>query len=147
MAFRVVAQTPEEFKAWGEHMQTLKVQPPAPPPPADTTKKKPGEQGPPAPAQAVASANTAGEKLFLSKGCVGCHSLNAYEAPTGMIGPNLANVGARTYIGAGTLKNTDENLARWIMNPQVIKQGVLMPNLGVNAEDAKALVAFLRAHK
>jgi cytochrome c oxidase subunit 2 len=147
MAFRVVAQSAEDFKAWGAHMQSLKVQPPAPPPPVDTTKKKPGEQGPPAPPEAVASANTAGEKLFLSKGCVGCHSLNAYEAPAGMIGPNLANVGGRSYIGAGTLKNTDENLARWIMNPQVIKQGVLMPNLGVNAEDAKALVAYLRAHK
>jgi cytochrome c oxidase subunit 2 len=131
MAFRVVAQSADEFKAWGEHMQTLKVQPSAPPP-ADTTKQP---------------ANAVGEKLFLSKGCVGCHSLNAYEAPAGMIGPNLANVGARTYIGAGTLKNTDDNLARWIMNPQVIKEGVLMPNLGVNAEDAKALVAFLRAHK
>ncbi len=149
MAFRVVAQPAEEFKAWGEHMQSLTAKPmtpPAPPPQADTAKRKP-EQGPPAPPEAVAAAPGAGEKLFLSKGCVGCHSLNAYEAPTGMIGPNLANVGARTYIGAGTLKNTDENLARWIMNPQVIKQGVLMPNLGVNAADAKALAAFLRAHQ
>ncbi len=78
---------------------------------------------------------------------MGCHSLNAYDAPKGMIGPNLANVGARTYIGAGTLQNTDENLARWIQNPQVIKQGVLMPNLGVNPEDAKALATYLRAHQ
>ena len=48
-----------------------------------------------------------------------------------MIGPNLANVGARSYIAAGWLKNTDENLARWIQNPQAVKKGVLMPNLGV----------------
>ena len=130
MAFRVRAQPAEEFRAWAAHMQTLKAQPPAPPPPA-----------------AVAAAPTAGEKLFLSKGCVGCHSLNAFDAPKGMIGPNLANVGARTYIGAGTLKNTDENLARWIQNPQLIKQGVLMPNLGVSPEDAKALVVYLRAHQ
>ena len=76
-----------------------------------------------------------------------CHSLNAFEAPKGMIGPNLANVGARSYIAAGTLKNTDENLAHWIRDPQGIKKGVLMPNLGVNAEDAKALAAYLRAHQ
>jgi len=88
-----------------------------------------------------------GEKLFMTKGCVGCHSLVAYQAPQGMVGPNLANVGARTYIAAGTLKNNDENLAHWIMNPQGIKQGVLMPNLGVKPEEAKALVAFLRAHQ
>jgi cytochrome c oxidase subunit 2 len=129
-------------------MQTLKAQPPAPPPPANPPPpaKKP-EQGPPAPPEAVAAAQSAGEKLFLSKGCVGCHSLNAYDAPKGMIGPNLANVGARSYIGAGSFKNTDETLARWIQNPQAMKKGVLMPNLGVTPEEAKSLVAFLRAHQ
>ena len=70
----------------------------------------------------------------MAKGCVGCHSLTAVNAPKGMIGPNLANVGARSYIAAGTLKNTDENLARWIRNPQAMKKGVLMPNLGVNRD-------------
>jgi cytochrome c oxidase subunit 2 len=149
MAFRIVAQSPEEFKAWAAHMQSLAVKPatpPKPPPEAPKPGQRP-KQGPPAPPEAVAAAPTAGEKLFLAKGCVGCHALNAYEAPKGMIGPNLANVGARSYIAAGTLKNTDENLAHWIMNPQGIKQGVLMPNLGINADDAKALVAYLRAHQ
>ena len=69
------------------------------------------------------------------------------NAPKGMIGPNLANVGARSYIGAGSFKNTDETLARWIQNPQAMKKGVLMPNLGVTPEEAKSLVAFLRAHQ
>ena len=100
---------------------------------------------PPVPPQDPAYA--AGEKLFLAKGCVGCHSLQAANAPKGMIGPNLANVGARSYIGAGSFKNTDENLARWIQNPQAMKTGVLMPNLGVKPDEAKSLVAFLRAHQ
>jgi cytochrome c oxidase subunit 2 len=149
MAFRIKAQTPEEFQAWAAHMQTLKatpLTPPAPPPKAPKPGAAP-ERGPPAPPSAVAGAETEGEKLFLTKGCVGCHALNAFNAPTGMIGPNLANVGARTYIAAGTLKNTDENLARWIENPQLIKQGVLMPNLGVKPDEARSLVAFLRAHQ
>ncbi|HZA92279.1 MAG TPA: c-type cytochrome, partial [Gemmatimonadales bacterium] len=68
-------------------------------------------------------------------------------APKGMVGPNLANIGSRSYLAAGTLKNTDENLARWIRDPQGIKKGVLMPNLGVTDAEAKALVAYLRAHK
>ena len=88
-----------------------------------------------------------GQNLFLLKGCVGCHSLVAYNAPKGLLGPNLANVGARTYIGAGTLKNTDENLTHWIRFPQDVKHGVLMPNLGVTEDEAKALVAFLRTHR
>jgi cytochrome c oxidase subunit 2 len=159
MAYRIRAQKPEEFQAWVAHMQTLG--PPAPPgakPAASRpdSAKKTGASNTVQTASAGATLQQAaakgpeyadGEKLFMSKGCVGCHSLQAVNAPKGMVGPNLANVGARSYIAAGTLKNTDENLARWIRNPQAIKKGVLMPNLGVNETEAKALVAFLRAHQ
>jgi cytochrome c oxidase subunit II len=166
MAFRVKAQTPEEFQAWVAHMQTLGPKPPAAAsaPPGDSVRTASAgadvqAQGKPQPKAGADSAATqapaapadpayaAGEKLFLAKGCVGCHSLVAVNAPKGMIGPNLANVGARSYIGAGSFKNTDEILARWIENPQAMKQGVLMPNLGVKPDEAKSLVAFLRAHQ
>jgi cytochrome c oxidase subunit 2 len=149
MAFRVKAQSPEEFQAWAAHMQTLKARPAGQqgPPPPTPRPGVPAEEGPPAPPSAVAAAESQGEKLFLTKGCVGCHALNAVDAPKGLIGPNLANVGARSYIGAGSFKNTDENLASWIQNPQALKQGVLMPNLGVKPDEAKALVAYLRAHQ
>jgi cytochrome c oxidase subunit II len=168
MAFRVRAQSAEDFQGWVAHMQTLGAKPAAAAP-GDTVRTasagaavpaapaqaaqgtKPGAAGKDtsaaAPAAAQDPAYAAGEKLFLAKGCVGCHSLNAVNAPKGMIGPNLANVGARSYIGAGSFKNTDETLARWIQNPQAMKQGVLMPNLGVKPEEAKALVAYLRAHQ
>jgi cytochrome c oxidase subunit II len=127
MAHRIRAHKPEEFRAWVAHMQTL---------------------GPQAkPAGAKSAAYVAGEKLWTAKGCLACHALNAVDAPKGMVGPNLANVGARSYLAAGTLKNTDENMARWIRDPQAIKKGVLMPNLGVTEEEARALVAFLRAHQ
>ncbi|MGH2577515.1 MAG: c-type cytochrome, partial [Actinomycetota bacterium] len=88
-----------------------------------------------------------GEKLFMTKGCMGCHSLQAVKAPKGLIGPNLANVGARSHIAAGWLENTDENLERWIREPQTVKKGVLMPNLGVTVEESRALRAYLREHK
>jgi cytochrome c1 len=99
------------------------------------------------PAGAKSAAYVAGEKLWTAKGCLACHALHAVDAPKGMVGPNLANVGARSYLAAGTLKNTDENMVRWIRDPHEIKQGVLMPNLGVTEEEARALVAFLRAHQ
>jgi cytochrome c oxidase subunit 2 len=130
MAHRIKAQKPEEFQAWVAHMQRLGPKPA-------------GAAAPPAPSPRYAE----GEKLFTAKGCIACHSLVAVNAPKGMVGPNLANVGARSYIAAGTLKNTDENLAHWIRDPQGIKKGVLMPNLGVSEAEAQALVAFLRAHK
>jgi cytochrome c oxidase subunit 2 len=167
MAFRVRAQTPDEFQSWVAHMQTLTAKPAAAAPPADSMHTATaGAVVPAATAQgkqdaaqratgkdssaagaAPDPAYAAGEKLFQAKGCVGCHSLTAVNAPKGMIGPNLANVGARSYIGAGSFKNTDETLARWIQNPQAMKVGVLMPNLGVTPEEAKSLVAFLRAHQ
>jgi cytochrome c oxidase subunit II len=161
MGYRIKAQQPQEFRAWVAHMQTLGPKPPAGAPSAPAkpaaaaspaagvktatvggTVQQPGAQG-----KAQGSSYATGEQLFMTKGCVGCHSLQAVNAPKGMVGPNLANVGARSYIAAGTLKNTDENLARWIRNPQGIKKGVLMPNLGVSETEAQALVAFLRAHQ
>ena len=128
MSHRIKAQKPEEFQAWVAHMQTL--------------SGKPGGA-----AQGGNQEYAQGEKLFTGKGCIACHSMAAVNAPKGMVGPNLANIGSRSHLAAGTLKNTDENLARWIRDPQGIKKGVLMPNLGVTEDEAKALVAYLRAHK
>jgi cytochrome c oxidase subunit 2 len=149
MAYRIKAQTPTEFAAWVAHMQTLTGKPGVT---AEANGVRTASQG--ATVQKPATGDStrgdqyaAGEKLFAAKGCIGCHSLTAVNAPKGMVGPNLANVGARSYIAAGTLKNTDENLAHWIRDPQGIKKGVLMPNLGISEPDSRTLAAFLRAHR
>ena len=159
MAFHVRSVTPQDFEAWVAHMKTKGP----PKPPAAAAAPRAGDslrtasagakvqtaqdsaKAAPAPAQGAEYA--AGEKLFMAKGCMGCHSLQAVGAPKGMIGPNLANVGARSHIAAGWLPNTDENLERWIREPQTVKKGVLMPNLGVTVEEARALRAYLRAHQ
>jgi len=163
MAFQVRASSPAEFDAWMAHMKTLGPTPPAAAAPTGDSIKTASAgatvQGPQAPAQggqgkpdsaAPGSADpqyAKGQQLFTQKGCIGCHSLQAVNAPKGLIGPNLATVGSRAYIAAGWLKNTDENLEHWIREPQTVKKGVLMPNLGVTADEAKALRAFLRAHQ
>ena len=156
MSFHVRASTPEEFQAWLKHMQTLGAAPAA----ASNDSVRTASAGASVrqAGQGQAAADSAaktgqspayaeGEKLFKAKGCIACHSLVAHNAPKGMVGPNLANVGARAYIAAGTLKNNDTNLAHWIREPQSVKKGVLMPNLGVTEEEAKSLVAYLRAHQ
>jgi cytochrome c oxidase subunit II len=164
MAFHVRSVSSADFDAWIGHMQTLgpKAAPaPAAAPAGDSLKTasaggkvRAPRAAPAAPQKDTASAAAPqgpeyakGEKLFMTKGCMGCHSLQAVKAPKGLIGPNLANVGARSHIAAGWLKNTDENLERWIREPQTVKKGVLMPNLGVTEEEARALRAYLRAHK
>ena len=68
----------------------------------------------------------AGRKVFLSKPCTACHTIQGTTA-VGAIGPNLTRVGARPHIGAGALENTRDNLARWIRDPQSVKPGALMP--------------------
>jgi cytochrome c oxidase subunit 2 len=158
MAFHIRSVPPSEFEQWIAHMKTLGPKAPAAPaaaPSGDSLKtasagakvqtagkdSAAGAQAPQGPEYAQ------GEKLFMTKGCMGCHSLQAVKAPTGLIGPNLANVGARSHIAAGWLRNTDENLERWIREPQAVKKGVLMPNLGVTVEESRALRAYLRAHK
>jgi cytochrome c oxidase subunit II len=150
MGYRIRAQQPAEFATWVAHMKTLTPKS-APTASADSGSHIASQgatiQQPANPNGAQGNQYAAGEKLFTAKGCVACHALYAVNAPKGMVGPNLANVGARSYIAAGTLKNTDENLARWIRDPQGIKKGVLMPNLGVSEPDSKALAAFLRAHR
>ena len=163
MAFQVRASDPAEFDGWVAHMKTLGPPKPAAAAPSGDSIKTASAgatvQGPQAkPQGAQAKADSAapasqdpeyakGEQLFKMKGCIGCHSLQAVDAPKGMIGPNLATVGSRAYIAAGWLRNTDENLEHWIREPQTVKKGVLMPNLGVTVEEAKALRAYLRAHQ
>jgi cytochrome c oxidase subunit 2 len=159
MAFHVRSVTPEEFDGWIAHMKAKGPKPPPPAAPAGDSLRTASAgakvQGPArsttqdtaAAAPGRSAEYAAGEKLFLTKGCIGCHSLQAVGAPKGLIGPNLSNVGARSYIAAGWLRNTDENLERWIREPQAVKKGVLMPNLGVTVEEARALRAYLRAHQ
>ncbi len=157
MAFHIRSVEPAAFDDWIAHMRSLgpkAVPAPAAAPAGDSLKTASAGakvQGPAKDTTATGGAQGAeyaqGEKLFLAKGCVGCHSLQAVQAPKGMIGPNLANVGSRSYIAAGWLKNTDENLERWIREPQTVKKGVLMPNLGVTVDESRALTAYLRAHK
>jgi len=161
MAFQARASNPAEFEGWVAHMRTLGPKPAAAAPSGDSIKTastggtaapQAAAKPPQAKADSAAPASqdpeyAKGEQLFKMKGCIGCHSLQAVDAPKGMIGPNLATVGSRAYIAAGWLKNTDENLEHWIREPQSVKKGVLMPNLGVTVEEAKALRAYLRAHQ
>ncbi|HEU4829377.1 MAG TPA: cytochrome c oxidase subunit II [Gemmatimonadales bacterium] len=168
MAFHVAAGTPEEFDAYITGLRRTGA-----PVPADTTAPSTpstasramtttslAAQQPPlredsAPIAATQDTSAAsapdavaqGAEIFRTRGgCIGCHTLDATSRAT-MVGPNLANIGSRRYIGAGTLLNTDENLARWIQNPQLIKPGILMQNMGLTLEQSRAVAAYLRTHK
>ena len=147
MAFQVMADSPQGFE---QYLATLKASAPAPvaAPAAAVDSAKPtavtGTTTATLGATTVVADTLAGAQLWMTKGCLGCHSLDDTK-PMG-VGPNLAGIGTRKYIAAGWLENTDANLAKWIQHPQDVKAGVLMPNLGLTDAEAQTLAAYLRQH-
>jgi cytochrome c oxidase subunit 2 len=87
-----------------------------------------------------------GRVLFGARGCGGCHQLRGAGA-SGTIGPDLTHVGSRSTLGALTIPNTAARLAAWIRDPQAIKPGARMPDLGLSSDEAQKLAAFLEALK
>jgi cytochrome c oxidase subunit 2 len=99
----------------------------------------------PFPANALmSSAEAAGERLFMHSQCESCHTIAGTQA-RGAIGPNLTHIGSRTSIASDTLANTPGNLAAWIRNPQAIKPGVMMPDLGLSGSQVHELVVYLES--
>ncbi len=121
MRIRVIAESPEDFGAWLAH------------------------QGQPAsPPSTVDAAN--GAEVFKEKNCVNCHPI-AGLTTRGRVAPDLTHVGSRTSLAADTLPNTPENLVKWLTDPQSVKKGTLMPDIGLTADQIRYLVAFLNGLK
>ncbi len=116
MGFKVIAESAAEFSAWIKSQQALAAQP-------------------------ATEAQRAGEQAF-QQSCGGCHSV-AGTAAKGTSGPDLTHFGSRLSLGANTLPNTPENLARWIADPQEVKPGNLMPTAKLDGATVDQLVAYL----
>jgi cytochrome c oxidase subunit II len=121
MGLEVFAQLPAAFQAW------LAAQ----------------ERPPAAPSTAQAQA---GRRLFLSDQCASCHTIAGTPA-RGTVGPNLSHVGSRTSLASDEIPNTPAWMAKWIHNPQKIKPGSRMPDLGLSSPQVASLVAYLEALK
>jgi cytochrome c len=83
-----------------------------------------------------------GMKAISRYGCGSCHLIPGVKGADAQVGPPLEHFSKRLFI-AGRLANTEENLARWIQDPQGVEPGTAMPNLGVSAEDARNIAAYL----
>jgi cytochrome c oxidase subunit 2 len=89
---------------------------------------------------------SAGLDAFVGAGCSGCHRI-AGAPEQSHYGPDLSRFGDRRTIGAGTLTNTSEHLADWLRDPQAIKPGNKMPDLGLPEAEIDALVRYLEGSK
>lgn len=75
-------------------------------------------------------------------GCSACHTIPGIANQGSNVGPPLAKMARRAYIG-GMLPNTPEQMVRWLRNPPAINARTAMPDLGVTAVDAADIAAFL----
>jgi cytochrome c len=83
-----------------------------------------------------------GEALMRAYGCPSCHTIPGVLDARGMVGPPLTLWARRDFI-AGALPNRPGNLIRWIMDPQAIEPGTVMPDLGVSETEARDIAAYL----
>lgn len=84
-----------------------------------------------------------GRLLLRQFGCGACHRIPGVAAATGNVGPPLAGVARRVYLG-GMLPNTPENMARWIRDPKHFDPDTAMPDLPVGEGQARDMVAYLQ---
>jgi cytochrome c2 len=75
-----------------------------------------------------------GEKLFVARGCRGCHAITADETSISPRVPNLAGVG---------LKLRGSWLFAWLKSPRTYNPHTAMPQLVLSDDDIRHLVAFL----
>lgn len=114
MIFYVIAEPRDEFEEWVANEAR-----PAPTP-----------------------ASQAGEDIFMSSTCVGCHAIRGTEASADL-GPDLTHLASRSRIGAGVMANTRSNLERFIVDPQSVKPGASMPPTSLSDDELSALLDYL----
>ena len=86
-----------------------------------------------------------GATIYSNSPCTTCHTIAGVSS--GRLAPNLTHFGSRTTLAAGTLENNPRNLAAWVRNPKKLKPGAQMPALGLSAQQASQLAAYLESLK
>ena len=86
-----------------------------------------------------------GQELLQSYGCGACHTVSGVDGADGEVGPPLEHMADRRYI-AGRLPNTPDNLVHWIMDPQAVDPGTVMPDLDVGTLPARDMATYLYRH-
>lgn len=84
-----------------------------------------------------------GRTALTQYACQSCHRIPGVVGADTQVGPALEHMASQHYV-SGALPNTAGNLARWIMHPKRYKPGGAMPELGVSAQDAADMAAYLR---
>jgi cytochrome c2 len=93
-------------------------------------------------AETFAGHDERGRALMRTYGCQTCHTIPGVVGADAMVGPSLAGIASRSYIG-GVLPNSPENMVRWLQDPKAVDSLTAMPNVGVTPSDARHIAAYL----
>jgi mono/diheme cytochrome c family protein len=83
-----------------------------------------------------------GKRILAQYACQSCHRIPGVTGSEVDVGRPLDGLVKRRVI-VGMLPNTQDNLIRWIRNPQAIDPDAAMPNMGVSERDALDISAYL----
>ena len=119
MFLRVIAQTPADFEKWAADQRKVAV---------DTPELRQARD------------------VFGSLACVNCHTVRGTPA-VGKFGPDLTHLMSRQTLAAGVLRNTPEDLRKWVNDPQQAKPGCFMPSMELTPSELGQLVGYLESLK
>lgn len=74
--------------------------------------------------------------------CHTCHIVPGIPGPNAYVGRPLDDLDNRRYI-AGKIPNSQQNLVRYLIDPQAVDPGNAMPALGLSERDAQDISAYL----
>ena len=117
MALLVIAEPPERFRSWAEAQRQSSVPPRTP-------------------------LQARGRQLVERLPCANCHTIRGTQA-SGRLGPDLTHVASRRTLAAGMMPNNRGHLSGWILDPQSVKPGSLMPPTAMSPEEMHAVLAYL----
>jgi cytochrome c2 len=83
-----------------------------------------------------------GAELIAQKGCGACHQIPGIAGANGLVGPPLTLMGRRIFV-AGLLRNTPQNLAAWVLEPQRFVPGNAMPSTGLTESESLDVASYL----
>jgi cytochrome c oxidase subunit II len=131
MLLRVYVDTPEQFQQWIQNQE--KMQP---------EMSSQGRVQNASLENSQATSAEAGQYVFEHQACISCHTV-AGTVATGRYGPDLTHLMSRATIAAGAAPNTQEQLLRWITDPNQIKPGSLMPAMHLSDRENEQITAYL----
>jgi cytochrome c oxidase subunit 2 len=140
-----------EFCGLSHSLMRTRVQALSPP---DFDRWVAGQKQPP-PIPEPDSEAELGLRLFQSRGCTQCHTVDYGPDRTesnlvpddAFAGPDLTHFASRRVFAGASLptdgETYEEALRGWLADPPAIKPGSFMPNLGLSEEEINSLIAWL----